>query len=177
MKSKSSVMLPAALALFSAVFFLTYFAARGMGGGSSGPSGPTTPAAKPPAANPSTGDAAASPTPHAQGGDAADDVRSYDTLGRIVTLPSKDGKRPLEIHHEVIPHFVGRDGTEVGMKEMIMPFHDLAPGVSLEGLKAGDAIRFTFEVRWNKSPRTLVTRLTPAEPGVTLHLSEIIESK
>jgi len=32
-------------------------------------------------------------------------------------------------------------------------------------------------VRWNKSPRTLVTRLTPAEPGVTLHLSEIIESK
>lgn len=158
MKSKPTLIVPAALALLGAVFFLTYFVARGMGGGSATPS--TTPA-------PSTTQA----TP------AADAVQSYETLGRIVTLPSKDGKRPLEIHHEAIPHFLGRDGTQVGMKEMIMPFHDVAPGVSLEGFKPGDAIRFTFEVRWNKPPRTLVTRMTALEPGAPLHLSDIVESK
>lgn len=163
MKSKPKAIIPAALALAGAVFFVTYFAARNVGGGSAAP--------KPSDSTPTDS------SPNVSKPDVSNEVQSYDTLGRIVSLPSKDGKRPLEIHHEEIPHFLGRDGAKVGMKEMIMPFHDLAPGVSLEGFKAGDAVRFTFEVRWNKPPRTLVTTLTPLEPGVTLKLSEIVEEK
>lgn len=164
MKSKPKPIVPAALTIFGAVFFLTYLAARGLHGGGAGPAPTTTPSpSDAPAASPGTAQ--------------ADEVQSYDTLGRIISLPSKDGKRPLEIHHEEIPHFLGRDGAKVGMKEMIMPFHDVAPGVSLEGFKPGDAVRLTFEVRWNKPPRTLVTRLTPLEAGTTLKLSEIIEEK
>ena len=173
MKSKPKSLVPAALALSGAVFFITYFAARNLSGGSSSPAGvpaaTDAPTAKPSeSSSPDTTSAELKP-------DVSNQVQSYDTLGRIVSLPSKDGRRPLEIHHEEIPHFLGRDGTKVGMKEMIMPFHDLAPGVTLEGFKAGDAVRFTFEVRWNKPPRTLVTALTALEPGVTLKLSEIIE--
>lgn len=165
MKSKPKSLVPAALALAGAVFFVTYFAARNLGGGSAAPRG-VPGATETTKADPSGGTS-----------EASNEVQSYDTLGRIVSLPSKDGKRPLEIHHEEIPHFLGRDGTKVGMKEMIMPFHDLAPGVSLDAFKAGDAVRFTFEVRWNKPPRTLVTALTPLEPGVALKLSEIVEEK
>lgn len=168
MKSKPKALFPAALAMAAAVFFVTYFAARNLGGGSAtrGPSDSTA------AESNSTGSSSAASKP-----EVSNEVQSYDTLGRIISLPSKDGKRPLEIHHEEIPHFLGRDGTKVGMKEMIMPFHDLSAGVSLEGFKPGDSVRFTFEVRWNTSPRTLVTKLTPLEPGVTLKLSEIVEEK
>ncbi len=171
MKSKPKPIVPAALTIFGAVFFLTYVAARGLHGGSTPRS--ATPPSPNDARNPdaSNGQVPADPRP-AHG---TDEVQSYETLGRIISLPSKDGRIPLEIHHEEIPHFLGRDGSKVGMKEMIMPFHDLAPGVSLEGFKRGDGVRFTFEVRWNKSPRTLVTRLAPLEAGTTLKLSEIIE--
>jgi hypothetical protein len=168
MKSKPKSLVPAALALSGAVFFVTYFAARNLGGGSTAPT---------PAESISSESKPGESKPGESKSDPSNQVQSYDTLGRIVSLPSKYGKRPLEIHHEEIPHFLGRDGTKVGMKEMIMPFHDLAPGVSLEGFKPGDSVRFTFEVRWNKPPRTLVTALTPLEPGVTLKLSEIVEEK
>ena len=52
------------------------------------------------------------------------------------------------------------------MKEMIMPFPALAPGISLDGMKIGDAIELTFEVRWKETPRMVVTALQKLPEGV-----------
>ncbi|GJQ30561.1 MAG: hypothetical protein HBSAPP03_24450 [Phycisphaerae bacterium] len=88
--------------------------------------------------------------------------QTYTVLGTIEQLPA-DG-RPLMVHHQPIPEFVGKNGRVVGMREMTMEFANLAPGVSLSGLKAGDPISMTFEVRWNATPRTRVTAIS-AVPG------------
>lgn len=90
---------------------------------------------------------------------AAPDQTYVGVKGRVVSLPG-DGVPPtdLVIAHEDIPGFVGRDGNvhqnadgTAGMKAMQMPFPDLAPGLSLEGLQPGDPIQFTFAVKWTKT--------------------------
>jgi len=101
--------------------------------------------------------------------------QSYTVRGRVISLPSSNGKQPFEIHHEEIPGFVGKSGAVVGMKEMIMPFPDLAPGVTLDGLAAGDLVEFVFEVRWNAPPRTLVTRISKLPADAVLKLGPILE--
>lgn len=96
---------------------------------------------------------------------------TYTVRGRVDGLPTPDGKSYLHIHHEDIPEFKGRDGIVMGMKEMSMDFLGLAPGVDLSQLKVGDAVEFTFEVRWNGDPRSLVTRVTKLPPEAKLKLS------
>lgn len=99
----------------------------------------------------------------------------YLTRARIDSLPSADGKFSLMLHHEEIKDFIGKNGTVVGMKEMIMPFPDVAKEVNLAGLKEGDLVEAVFEVRWNKPPRTLLTSLRLLPAGTQLNLSQVVE--
>lgn len=95
---------------------------------------------------------------------------SYTARGRIDGLPTPDGKSYLHIHHETIPEFKGRDGTVTGMNEMSMDFIGVSPSVDLSKFAIGDAVEFTFEVRWKSSPRTLVTMVKKLPPDVALKL-------
>ncbi|MCX5691998.1 MAG: copper-binding protein [Planctomycetota bacterium] len=156
----TSMIIGVAFLCFAAVGVSVYLTLMGAGGG--GPVGqPSLAAANPPAG-------AASPDP-------ADVIKSYTVRGKIIALPDTSGKQPLDIHHEEIPDFVGKSGKVVGMKEMIMPFANLAPGVTLGGLVVGDAVEFVFEVRWNASPRTLVTRILKLPAETALKLGPILE--
>ncbi|MBS0196590.1 MAG: copper-binding protein [Planctomycetes bacterium] len=103
--------------------------------------------------------------------------QSYTVRAIVDALPSGDVRQSLSLHHEAIPSFVGKSGTVTGMKEMIMPFQDIAPGVSLAGIAVGDPVEVDFEVRWNQPPRTLVTRIAKLPPGTKLNLSKVTESK
>lgn len=96
--------------------------------------------------------------------------QTYTVRGRVERLPQ--GPHPLSIHHEEIADFLDRTGAKVGMREMIMDFAHVAPGVSLEGLAPGTPIEFVFEVRWTSEPRSLVTRITRLPADVELNLSD-----
>lgn len=132
-----------------------------------------SPQAQPAPPSASTSDATTKPG--AASAAAETGVSSYAVRGRVITLPTADGKQPLQIHHEAIPEFKGRSGEMTGMKEMIMPFPDIAPTVSLAAIGPGQAVEFTFEVRWNASPRTLVVKLAPLPAETRLRLGEVIE--
>jgi hypothetical protein len=110
------------------------------------------------------------PTP-VQGGELATvaDVKAYTTRGVITELPDGKGKKFFNVHHEHIESFQDRNGAVVGMKEMIMPFPDLA--IPLDGYSVGQKVELTFEVRWDVPPRTLVTKLTPLAGDTVLNLS------
>lgn len=116
---------------------------------------------------PSGCDGRSSPKPGPTAATAASEARhpTYTTRAVIEGLPSADGKRFLSMHHEAIPDFADKSGKVVGMKEMVMPFPGLAPGVSLEGFAVGDAVEVTFEVRWNEVPRTVVTSIRKLAEG------------
>jgi hypothetical protein len=102
---------------------------------------------------------------------------SYTTRGRIEGMPQAQfrpgGVIYLQLHHEMIPEFVGPTGEVEGMKEMIMDFPTIAPGVSWEGLKVGDPVELTFEVRWKSEPRFILTRLVRLPDDVQLNLSAV----
>lgn len=99
---------------------------------------------------------------------------AYTVRGRIVSLP--DPARPaseLQIHHEELPSFMS-GGEVVGMSAMVMPFRELASGVSLAGLRVGQAVTFTFLVDYDpvsQSPvGVLVTAISPLPEGTTLSI-------
>ena len=84
----------------------------------------------------------------------------YTTRGRIERLPKATGvARDLAIHHEALTAFYARDGSNVGMKEMVMDFPTIAPGVSLEGLALDDVVVFDFDVAWASRDVWTVTRI------------------
>jgi Cu/Ag efflux protein CusF len=87
----------------------------------------------------------------------------YSTRGRIEQLPGTSRAAMLQIHHERIPEFKDRDGKVVGMNAMVMPFKP-APGISIEGFRVGDEIRFTFEHRWGEPPLITVIEKIDAAP-------------
>lgn len=105
-----------------------------------------------------------------------------DVRGRVTALPG-DGPvgMPLSIRHEAIPEFVGADGRvnvnsdgSVGMKAMEMPFPEMAPGVSLDGLSQGDPISFEFAVAWDgRSPRYWITSIEELPADTTLDLPTV----
>lgn len=97
---------------------------------------------------------------------------AYTVRGRIVSLP--DPARPaaeLQIHHEELPSFMS-GGEVVGMSAMIMPFRDIAQGVSLAGLRVGQAVTFTFHVEYDPDSQmpvgVLVTAISPLPEGAAL---------
>jgi Cu/Ag efflux protein CusF len=97
--------------------------------------------------------------------------QTYTLRGRIETVPARDKPASeLMIEHEPIPTFVNREGRVVGMNSMVMPFTP-APGVSLEGYKAGDIVEFTFEVRW-KNGGSRLTNLRKLPPDTALYLGK-----
>lgn len=106
---------------------------------------------------------AASPGSGAQAAPGAQ-ARVYTVNGTIEQLPDPAVKGSmLQVHHEDIPGFVSREGTVVGMNAMTMPFPP-APGVSLAGLKVGDAVELTFEVRWDRIPPQQATAIRRRQP-------------
>jgi hypothetical protein len=104
-------------------------------------------------------DRGAPPAPQAaaRGGDR------YTVRGEVVRVPQPGAtERELSIRHEAIPEFKTASGTAVGMKPMVMPF-SVAASVPLEGLAAGDKIRFRFVMDWknNASEIEHVEKLPP----------------
>lgn len=103
---------------------------------------------------------------------------SYTLRGIIETLPQADGPdKYIKIHHEALPTFKNKKGEVVGMPEMIMDFEQIAPEVSVGEFKVGDAVEFTFEVRWSPRVVTRVVRLRKLEAGTVLPLQAVKESK
>jgi Cu/Ag efflux protein CusF len=96
--------------------------------------------------------------------------QTYTLRGRIVSMPEL-GKplSQLTIHHEAVPSFVNKDGERVGMDEMTMPFTP-AKGLVLRDLKPGDAIEFTFEVRWSPRISSSMTKIRKLAPDEKLNL-------
>lgn len=96
------------------------------------------------------------------GGGMADDgagaLQTYQVRGEVTRLAAEQGA--LYIRHEAIDDFVGIDGEVVGMSAMTMPF-PLAEGVGVDGVAAGDKVRFTLEVEW--SAEELPYRITRVE--------------
>lgn len=84
---------------------------------------------------------------------------TYTVRGEVRSLP-EEGKPPaLLVHHEAIPEFKGRDGTQMGMKAMTMSF-ELAPAVETKDLAVDDKVEITFEVRWQNGPPLRITSIT-----------------
>jgi Cu/Ag efflux protein CusF len=75
----------------------------------------------------------------------ADTAYHFTVNGIIKGMPG-DGLAANEIlvKHQPIPDYRDESGTVVGMMAMTMPFF-LAKGVSLEGIKAGDAVEMKVE--------------------------------
>jgi len=102
-----------------------------------------------------------------------------DVRARVDAVPTSGPLgEPLLLRHEAIPDFVGangevyqnRDGTP-GMKAMSMPFPEVAPQVSLDGLTPGQPVTFSFAVAWEAgSPRYWVTQISPLPEGTSLDL-------
>ena len=93
----------------------------------------------------------------------------YTVRGQVVAVP--DPARPkstLQIRHEPIPEYVNNKGEKVGMGSMTMRFPG-APGLDLSGIAPGDAVEFTWEVRWASPPFARVSKVTKLPPGTTLN--------
>lgn len=106
--------------------------------------------------------------------DASGKLRRYTVRGEIVSLPgSAAGPRQVSLRHEAIDEFVDASGKVVGMGSMVMPF-DLAPGVGLGDLRAGDKVEARIAVGWappllqveqlRKLPADAVLEFRPARP-------------
>jgi len=102
-----------------------------------------------------------------------------DVRGRVTVLPGEGPiADPLHIKHEAIPEFVGWDGQvhvnrdgSTGMNAMEMPFPEIAPGVSFEGIEPGDPVAFEFAVAWDgRAPRYWLTAVSELPADVELEL-------
>jgi Cu/Ag efflux protein CusF len=100
--------------------------------------------------------------------------QTYTVRAVVMGLPAT-GRAFLELHHEEIPDFIGRDGAVEGMKEMIMDFPSIHPAADLRPLRVGDKVEVTFEVRWKSEPRTIVTALTPLPADTVLNLKPVTD--
>ena len=82
----------------------------------------------------------------------------YTVRGTIRKLPGEARSSELLIRHEPIPSYVDETGKVVGMPAMTMPFQ-IKEGLSLEGLKEGDQIEFTWSSRWHPKPADKITSI------------------
>jgi Cu/Ag efflux protein CusF len=102
-----------------------------------------------------------------RGAPAAHAGDRYTVRGEIVGVPAPGAKpRELSIRHEAVPDFRAADGKVVGMPAMRMPFA-VSPAVPLEGLAAGDRIRFRFVVDW-ANQATEIEAIEKLPPGTAL---------
>lgn len=85
--------------------------------------------------------------------------RDYSMRGRIVQLPTPENPASeLQIAHEAVPEFVGRDGQVTGMDAMTMGF-PVARRVRLSDLAVGERVEFTLHVDWDAELPIQITRL------------------
>ena len=77
---------------------------------------------------------------------AVADTADYYTVKGIIKGMPGDGlaANELLVKHQPIPDYRDDTGAIVGMMAMTMPFF-LAEGVSLQGVKAGDAVELKVE--------------------------------
>lgn len=110
------------------------------------------------------GEAAAGGT----GAAASPTARTYTVRAQVTRLP-EPGQAPVSLwlRHEAIHDFVGRDGKVTGMDAMAMPF-DLAEGVALDGIEAGDIVEFTLVVDWEAEDPVHVTAVRELPPDTKL---------
>ncbi|MBL8887040.1 MAG: copper-binding protein [Phycisphaerales bacterium] len=120
---------------------------------------------------------APTPAPAAQPVVAATPAKpTYTVRAEVDTLPGIESS-VLRLHHERIPNFAGKDGKvgtdsqgKPGMKPMTMSFAK-GPGVSYEGLKAGDKVEVVVEMNWEAAlpdERIVITKLTRLAPETKL---------
>jgi Cu/Ag efflux protein CusF len=95
--------------------------------------------------------------------------QTYTANGRIARMPDDVPGTAVHIHHEAIPEFVGRDGEVAGMHTMVMPFEP-AEDLSLSKVAKGDAVRFTFEVRFDAKPMLRLTAIDKLPKSTELDL-------
>lgn len=72
---------------------------------------------------------------------------TYTVRGKVVQVLEPPVGPEVQIAHEAIPDFVGRDGEVVGMAPMTMGF-PAGDDVDLSGLEPGTPVEFTFHVDW-----------------------------
>jgi len=93
----------------------------------------------------------------------ADTAYYYTVKGIIKGMPG-DGlaSNELLVKHQPIPDYRDDTGAIVGMMAMTMPFF-LAEGVSLQGIKAGDAVELKVEQHLKPKFTEEVTSIKRAE--------------
>lgn len=123
----------------------------------------TTPAA--PVASP---DAVTPPTATPP---AAMAVTTYTSQGLIANVRETQGGLLVQIHHEPIPEFKDRTGQVIGMKEMVMDFP--AQAGAMQGVAVGDAVTFTFDVDWTKTPAHRLMTVRKLPPGTELRIGTL----
>lgn len=95
---------------------------------------------------------------------AVADTAYYFTVKGIIKGMPGDGLAANEIlvKHQPIPEYRDESGAVVGMMAMTMPFY-LAKDVSLNGIKAGDAIEFKVEQHLKPQFTEVVTEIKKVE--------------
>jgi hypothetical protein len=99
----------------------------------------------------------------------AESGRTYTVRGQVTQLP--DPAHPgsgLYLSHEAVDSFVDRDGKNVGMDPMNMPF-PVAKGVSLAGIVPSDVVEFDLHVDWQAETPVEITRIRKLPPGTQLN--------
>jgi Cu/Ag efflux protein CusF len=92
----------------------------------------------------------------------------YTVRGVVEKLPQASGpERDLYVHHAPIPDFRDERGAVVGMMSMTMPF-PLSSEVPLAGIAPGDAVEFTFTVRWKPRSGYEITRIRKLPAGTVI---------
>ncbi len=94
---------------------------------------------------------------------------TYSVRGLVRAVPTP-GRAQILIYHEAIPEFADADGNVVGMRTMTMPFEP-AEGLELEGIVAGDKVRFALEVDWQGSSPAHVTSVEKLPADTELELA------
>lgn len=117
----------------------------------------------------------ACPEPAGAPSSAAGQVRRYTVRAEVVGLPTPGRPvRELTVRHEPIDDFADRTGAVVGMGSMVMAI-PLAPGLSLPGIAAGDAVELRLAVDFarpglwveqvERLPAGTALRFGPARPA------------
>jgi len=95
---------------------------------------------------------------------------TYHLRGIIKAMP-QGGQLPESLSIKVGPitHWVGMSGKVEPMMAMTMPYQ-LAHGVSLHGIAAGDKVAFTYEVNWI-ADRMVITQIKKLPAHTVINFS------
>lgn len=86
---------------------------------------------------------------------------TYTVKGVVKMLPpaAKPGTdKAIVVLHQAVPTFKDREGQEVGMMAMPMPF-TLADGIDMKDIVVGSKVEFTFGVFWQAPTPTRILAL------------------